>query len=98
MIISQKTQSLCFDKDVNDLLCQIDVKLSKIAETKYNGAKYGEKVCIDEESFFVLSNYRKILIDKANNSKCLCNYLIDDIMSNIRQYISSGKVTKFKKF
>lgn len=92
MIISHKTQNLELCKDISDLLCQIDVKLAKVSELRYISDRFGTKVCIDYDVFHILDKYRQILLDKANNSECLKKYLIDDIISNIKQYLSSGKI------
>lgn len=92
-----KIQTISLEQDVNELLCQIDVKLSKISEKKLNNERYGAKSCIDYDSYYILNKYRKILEDKAFNSYCLKDYLIDDIISNVKQYLTSGKPQKFKK-
>ena len=90
MIISNKTQTLDFSEDINDLLCQIDVKLASEAKGKLDAGKYGAKICVDEDAFFTLSKFREILHQKAKNSKCLCNYLIDDIISSIKSLINKN--------
>jgi hypothetical protein len=97
MIISYKTQTLSFAEDVKELLCKIDTKLAKISENKLNASRYGAKIIVDLDVFYILNKYRKILYDKVNNSQCLKEYLVDDIISNIKQYLTSGKIQKFKK-
>lgn len=97
MILSYKTQNIDFSEDINDLLCIIDLKLSKLSEQKLNSERYGEDCKIDYNKFFILSTYRKILDNKGKNSCCLKNFLIDDIIDAIKQYLSSGKVYKINK-
>lgn len=94
MIINPKTQDLDFQSDVNDLLCQIDKRLSGDAKSRLDYFRYGAKNCVNKDLFFVLKNYRSILISKASNSCCLSNYSIDDIMSNIKQLLKSGRIVK----
>lgn len=96
MITNQKTQNLNYSEDINNLLCELDVKISKISEEKLNSQRFGYTCKIDENVFFILSFYRDILKQKAQNSCCLKNYLIDDIINIIKQYLTSGKVLKFK--
>lgn len=97
MILSYKTQDVSFTDDVNELLCQIDVKMADMAKIKLDSARYGACDKVDEGVFFILANYRDILYMKAKNSCCLKGFLIDDIISVIKQYLASGKVQKFQK-
>lgn len=92
-----KTQTLSLVKDVNELLCKINDRLAKITKDKLNNERYGASKKINTNNFFILAQYKKILQDKAQNSCCLREYLIDDIISNIKQYLTSGKPQKFKK-
>jgi hypothetical protein len=88
MIISHKTQSLDFSEDINKLICQIDVKLASESQGKLDGDRFGAKVCVNYEDFDILSKYRKILLDKAQNHCCLKGYLVDDIISRIKQLLN----------
>jgi hypothetical protein len=88
MIISHKTQSLDFSEDINKLICQIDVKLANEGQGKFIGERFGAKICINYEDFHLLSHYRKILLDKAQNDCCLSNILIDDIISRIKTLLN----------
>lgn len=97
MIVSNKTQTLCFSEDIDKLLCQIDVKISEISKQKLDSERYGFSCKSEEGVFFILTNYRKILEDKAKNKCCLKNYLVDDIINIIKQYLSSGKLFKLKQ-
>lgn len=96
-MISFKLQNLYFSDIINDLLCQIDVKIAKISENKLNSSRYGAKICIDYDTYYILNKYKYILKEKANNSRCLSLYSVDDIISNIKQYLTSGKPQKFKQ-
>lgn len=97
MIVSNKTQNLNFSEDINKLLCQIDVKISDISKQKLDSERFGFSCTPETTTLFILTNYRKILEDKAKNKCCLKNYLIDDIINIIKQYISSGKVFRLKQ-
>jgi hypothetical protein len=94
MIISHKSQTLDLKEDIAKLLCQIDKRLSKDAKTKLDALRFGADDCVDEDIFFILSNYRKILLMKACNKSCISQYSLDDIISNIKQYLTSGKIFK----
>lgn len=96
MITSQKTQNLDFSEDINDLICQIDVKISEMSKKELDSKRFGFSYNVDKDRYFILFNYRKILLDKANNNCCLKNYLIDDIISIIKQYLTSNKIVKIK--
>lgn len=88
MITLYKTQDLDYSKDINNLICQIDKWLAQKAKIKLDGDKYGQKVCIDSEDFKIVSKYRKILLDKAQNDCCLKDILIDDIIMRIKQLLN----------
>lgn len=96
-MISYKTRDLSLYKDVAELLCQVDRRLATLAKTKLDSLRYGSSCNrIDENKFFILANYKKILLAKSQNSSCLKQYLIDDIISNIKQYLTSGVIFKLK--
>lgn len=88
MIISYKLQTLNFSDDINSLLCKIDTKLASISEKKLIATRFGAKTCINYEDYKLLTRYRKILSDKANNHCCLRDFLIDDIISRIKQLLN----------
>ncbi len=88
MIISYKLQDLSFSDDINNLLCQIDVKLSKISENKLISMRFGSKVCINYEDYKLLTKYKSILISKAKHDPCLSEFLVDDIISRIKQLLN----------
>lgn len=89
MIITSKTQTINLSDDVNALLCQIDVKMVKIARMKLNSERFGEKVCINNGDYDLLYRYREILHEKAlNQNRCLSEFLIDDIISRIKQILN----------
>lgn len=87
-MISFKTQTLSFSDDINELLCNIDTKLAKLSETKLNSERYAARVCINTEDFKTLTKYRSILVFKANNHRCLQDFLIDDIIARIKQLLN----------
>lgn len=87
---SPKLQTLNFGEDINNLLCQIDGRLASEAKGKLDSLRYGAKICVDYEKFHSLSIYKKILIKKASNSCCLSAYLIDDIISRIKQLLNKN--------
>lgn len=88
MITTYKAQVLSFSEDINNLLCQIDVKLTQIARKKLNSERFGAKVHINNEDYDLLYRYREILYKKASNNYCLRNFLIDDIISRIKQLLN----------
>jgi hypothetical protein len=87
-MISFKTQKISFSDDINELLCQIDVKLAKISENKLKAERYGAKLCVNMEDYKSLSKYRSILVFKANNHRCLSEFLVDDIIVRIKQLLN----------
>lgn len=97
-MISYKTQTLSFSEDINKLLCEIDTKLAKVAKEKLDSERYGFTFKKSVNNFFILSNYKKLLLEKAFNNKCLCKYSIDDFINIIKQYLTSGKVLRFKPY
>ena len=88
MIIDFKVQTLNFSDDINELLCRVDSKISGIAKERLDASRYGATICVNWEDFSKLTKYRKILSDKANNSQCLSGYLVDDIISRIKQLLN----------
>ena len=88
MIISQKTQTLSYSEDIDDLLCEIDVKLSRLARKKLDGQRFGFKTCINTDDFKLLGKYRSIVENKANNYCCYQDFLIDDIISRVKQLLN----------
>lgn len=97
MITNQKTQTLCFSEDINDLLCQVDDKIAEMSKQKLDSQRFGFCYDLDKDRFFILVNYRKLLKEKADNRYCLRKYLVDDIINVIKQYLTSGKVLKLKE-
>jgi len=97
MLISYKIQTLNFTEDINELLCRIDRKISTISKTKLDSLRYGVQNCHKSQDYSILVKYRQILTAKAVGDFCLKDYLIDDIISNIKQYLTVGKIQKFKK-
>lgn len=95
MKLSSKIQTLNYSEDINDVLSQISNKLSLLASNKLQASKYGSRDITDMESFFILSRYQDILLRAANKSSCFCGYLVDDIISIVKQYLSSSSVQKF---
>lgn len=90
MQVSFKTQDLNYSQDISDLLCQIDVWLSKQAKAKLIGDRFGADVCVDMDAFDVLSTYREILYSKAKGYPCYKHFLIDDIISRIKQLLNKN--------
>ena len=88
MIISHKLQTLDFAVDMQELLCDIDVKLSKIARKKLDSQRFGFKYFPSLSDYHLLAKYRDIVYDKANNDCCLKNYLVDDIISRVKQLLN----------
>lgn len=95
-MLTFKTRDLNLCNDVNELLCQIDTRLAKIAKNKLDSIRYDVKASCKNDSalFFILIKYKVILKDKLDNTSCLAAYDIDDIISNIKQYLSLGKLQK----
>ena len=98
MLIDFKTQDIDFAGDMNELLCQLDDKIMGMTSIKLDTARYGGCDHVDLNRLFILKKYKDILIMKAAGSSCLSNYFIDDIISNIKQYLTSGVIQKFKPF
>lgn len=88
LILSYKTQDINLTNDINDLLCQIDVKLMNTAKSKLDSDRFGAKICINKEDYNLLVKYRKYLYNKATGDCCLKDYLIDNIISRIKQLLN----------
>jgi hypothetical protein len=88
MITTYKTQALNFSEDVNELLCKIDVKLTALARKKLDSDRFGAKVHVNIEDHELLYKYREILYSKAKGNACFRNFLIDDIISRIKQLLN----------
>lgn len=88
MFLSNKTQDLNFSQDINDLLCQIDTWIAAESKRKLDSERFGAKICINMDDYELLNKYRFILHNKGKNSCCLRGYLIDDIISRIKQLIN----------
>lgn len=91
MLLTAKLQTVDFQKDMNDLICQIDKYLSIKSKSKLDADRFGVDICktsVNDNDFFLLSEYREILIKKANNSVCLVNYSLDNIISRIKQLLN----------
>ena len=97
MLISYKIQTLNFTEDINGLLCELDKRISTTSKTKLDSLRYGVQNCHKSLDYSILVKYRQILISKVSGESCLKNYLYDDIVSNIKQYLTVGKIQKFKK-
>lgn len=96
MVTFQKTQTLNFSEDINNLLWDIDSKISKIAKEKLDSQKFGFSPKSNKDEVFILTSYRRILNTRHSNSSCLTGINIDDIVNVIKQYLTSGKVSKIK--
>jgi len=88
MIISTKTQSVNFQQDINDLLCEIDTWLANQSKRRLDSDRFGAKIKINLEDYKLVSRYRDILLDSAQNDCCVNGYLIDDIISRIKQLLN----------
>lgn len=97
MIISYKLNTLDFSTDIGKLICEIDQKLITFSKKKLDSLRYGAKINIDWNNYKTLVRYKDILHKKASRDECLRYYLIDDLISNVRQYLTSGKISKFNK-
>lgn len=92
MLIKHKTQDLNYQQDILNLLCQMDTYLSSVSKKKLDSDRFGAKTCVDMDDCKLIVKYKQILIDKANNSKCLCEFLIDDIISRIKQLLNRNQI------
>ncbi len=88
MIILNKTQSISFSEDINELLCEIDTKLSRMSENKLNSERYGACQHINMEDHRLLYKYRGILFGKAKGYCCYQNICLEDIISRIKQLLN----------
>lgn len=93
-LITSKTQTFNYAEGISDVLWDIDKELSCVAEKKLVSKRFGAKDCTDPGRFFILLKYRELLLEKANGSCCLEKFSIDGILSNIKQYLSKGKLFK----
>jgi hypothetical protein len=73
---------------MNELLCEIDTKLAKLARKKLDSLRFGAKVHVSMEDHKLLARYRDIVYDKANNDCCLKDFLVDDIISRVKQLLN----------
>ena len=88
MIISHKLQTINFSDDMNNLLCEVDKKLSRMGKQKLDSLKFGAKIHVNREDHKLLVRYRDIVLDKANNDCCLKEFLVDDIISRVKQLLN----------
>jgi hypothetical protein len=88
MILAYKANTLDFNDDMNELLCNIDKKISQISMLQLNSKRYGASVCINWNDFFRLNKYRELLELKAKNNICVKDFFLDDILSRIKQILN----------
>ena len=89
LLISHKTQDIDLISDTLDLLCQIDTFLSEETKTKLDSDRFGTRKCkVNMEDSQLLVKYKKILLDKVNNSYCLRDFQLDDIIHRIKQLLN----------
>lgn len=86
--LNSKIQNLNTADTVNKLLCQVDTWLSDQALSRLNGDRFGAKVCLNLDDYELVTKYREILYDKGLGSPCLRDYLLEDIISRIKQLIN----------
>jgi hypothetical protein len=89
LLISHKTQNLDLIPDTYDLLCEIDTFISNEAKTKLDSDRFGTRKCkVNMEDVQLLVKYQQILLDKIQNSCCLGDYSLDDIIHRIKQLLN----------
>lgn len=88
MTIKFKTQNLNYTEDIKDLLCQIDTWIAKQSKRKLDSGRFGTKICVSYDDYSLVNKYRGILIKKVGNHPCLNSFLIDDIITRIKQLLN----------
>ena len=88
MITSFKIQTLSFEDDIQNLLCEIDKKLSSNAKRKLDSLRFGTDDHLNMTHNKMLSRYRDIVVAKASGSKCFCDFSVDEIISNIKYLLN----------
>lgn len=89
MVLSHKIQNLNLQDTIVDLLCEMDVYLSIQAKKKLDNDRFGASACVDIDNCKMVNRYKQILIDKANNNRCLVLFSVDDIISRIKELLNS---------
>lgn len=93
-MISYKLQTLNYSEDMNELLCEIDDKLSKMSQEKLNSERFGFVSKSEPKKFNILFKYRGILTKRISFNRCFKKYILDDMINFIKQYLYHGKVSK----
>lgn len=96
-MVNNKTQDLNFKNDIEELICQIDNKLIYYSKKELDVLRFGgfyNYKTTNNLKFFILTKYKKILLDKICNSECLKDYSMDSIISNIKEYLISDKLKR----
>jgi len=89
LLISNKTQDLALIPDTYDLICQIDTFLSQEAKLKLDSDRFGTRGCkVNMKDSQLLVKYKQILLDKVQNSYCLRDFQLDDIIHRIKQLLN----------
>lgn len=95
MITNSQLNTIDLNVEVKELVCSIDTRISALSNRKLIGVKFGDKKFkVHRKTIFILSFYRKLLLDKVSDSRCLMAYDLDTIISNIKQYLMSGKISR----
>lgn len=92
MKLNYNTVKFNYSENMECLIKNIDTQLSSMAKTKLDSSRYDIKSCVNSQLFNIILRYRRILDDKIHNEKYLSEYCMEDIVSRIKQLISSGKI------
>jgi len=87
--ITNKTQKINLNTDIRNLLCDIDIKISKVAKRKLDNTRYGvqEKNPRIFDNIQKLIRYKYILLQKMNTSHYI-EFNIEDIIARIKNLIN----------
>jgi hypothetical protein len=88
MQISYEIQTMDLNKDIDNLLHEIDVFIADQAKLRLYNDRFGANSCINTEDFTLLCKYKNILYYKAKGSRCFRDFNLDDIISRIKQLLN----------
>jgi len=69
---------------IDNLLSQIDCKITDLAKIQYNNTLYALNLQLDSTVINDLLNYKRILTNKACNADYASCYSVDEIASKVK--------------
>lgn len=75
-------------KTPSDLMKALDKKIYQYSLNRLNDIRYGFSTKVEYNDFEDILIYKSILDSKINNDKCLCNWPLEVITSQIKKLIN----------